>query len=78
MGPPPGSRAIWGGDSILFSLSDESNMAIYDLFFFLAMTHFLEAQVFLSSASFQVLSDQELHVKQVDSLEQEEHFMHLS
>ena len=45
--------------------------------FFLAMTHFLEVQVLLSLASFQVLSDQELHVEQVDSLEQEEYFIHL-
>ena len=42
-----------------------------DLFFFLDMTHFLEAQVLLFSASFQTESDQELHVEHVDSLEQE-------
>ena len=43
MDPPPGSRAMWGGDPIQFSLSDDSDMAFCDLFFFLAMTHFLEA-----------------------------------
>ena len=42
IGPTLGSRAIWGGDPIQFSLSDESDMAFCDLFF-LAMTHFLEA-----------------------------------
>ena len=41
------------------------------------MTYFLEVQVLLSLASFQVLSDQELHVEQVDSLEQEEYFIQL-
>ena len=37
------------------------------------MTHFLEAEVLLFSASFQVESDQELHVEHVDSLEQQEY-----
>ena len=46
MGPTPGSRAMWGGDPIQFSLSDESDMAFYDFFFFLAMTHFLELKFF--------------------------------
>ena len=41
MGLPPGSRAMWGSVPIKFYSSDESDMA-YDLFFFLAMKHFLE------------------------------------
>ena len=41
MGLPPGSRAMWGSVPFNFSSSDESDMA-YDLFFILAMNHFLE------------------------------------
>ena len=58
-----------------FFSSDESDMTCTH-FFFLDMTHFLEAQV-LFSTSIHVEFDQELHVEHVDSLEQEEHLMNL-
>ena len=66
MGLPPGSRAMWGSVPIIFRLKSQTRLAI----FFLDMTHFLEVQVLLFSARFQVESDQELHVEHVDSLEQ--------
>ena len=77
MGPPPGSRAIWGGDPIQFSSSEESDLALRSL---LLLSHEpLSRSVSSSSFSkFPGLSDQELHIEQVDSLEQEEHLIHLS
>ena len=75
MGPPPGSRAISGGDSIQFSSSEESDMALRSL---LLLSHEPLSRSVMSSffGKFPGLSNQELHVEHGDSLEQEEHLIH--
>ena len=62
MGPPPGSRAIWGGDPIQISSSEESDMALWSL---LLLSHEPLSRSVIFFSKFPGLSNQELHREQV-------------